>query len=729
MKILYRVGFVIALLAFLTLTACKGNNLQNNPVSSAESHEEYAYTKTVKEVKSAELSDILPFSYTFSDEYLYYCVEKYKADEDELRESYIIKRIPIEYEGEEENVITLDMRPLSFSAKSESDSEVISMIFESDNDYIIKEYNTGSKGETEISSLKKAGKKRPTMILKTDEGFVIGFGDKCSFIDSTGKTISSFSCPGNSFNQLITAGDKVVYATYSKGNKSYIGKFTEGSDKVAVETEIPSTTKNICFSNGTILTTDGKEIAQYNLEEGECSRLIELISYDLSLSDVNCFTGSADKISIFSKNPFRVDSKAKLIQLVRTDQLLSDRETDVDPLGRKIIRLYSSSEEARRIAISDEMILSFNESSNDYKIEIIDPKERGGFEDLEEGDVVPDVLLIYWGNYVEKYATKGYLADLWPLIDEYSNIDRSDIHKSVTESFERNDKLYAIPMFLSAYTIMIKESATDGKEGWTSMEFLDWLDEHKDVYVNFYAGKREILDCCVNGSLESYVDFTTGEVKFEESDFAQILEKIKGINLEHENEFVDTDPFISDAFDSRDKTILFISALSDLNTFARFEIMEDEEIINMGLPSPDRGRKALSQPIASFAVYEKSKCKEGAIEFIEFCLRHGNDTLLEYEIVPKGRAASLYSAQKEGFDALIGTHENYSHGMDYTVTADQAERFSMIFENAIPDTSTKEDIRSIIEEEAQIFFDGSATAEDTVSKIQARVSILVSERK
>ena len=123
MKILYRVGFVIALLALLILTACKGNNLQNNPVSSAESHEEYAYTKTVKEVKSAELNDILPFSYTFSDEYLYYCVEKYKADEDELRESYIIKRIPIEYEGEEENVITLDMRPLSFSAKSESDTE------------------------------------------------------------------------------------------------------------------------------------------------------------------------------------------------------------------------------------------------------------------------------------------------------------------------------------------------------------------------------------------------------------------------------------------------------------------------------------------------------------------------------------------------------------------------------------------------------------------------------
>ena len=64
-----------------------------------------------------------------------------------------------------------------------------------------------------------------------------------------------------------------------------------------------------------------------------------------------------------------------------------------------------------------------------------------------------------------------------------------------------------------------------------------------------------------------------------------------------------------------------------------------------------------------------------------------------------------------------------------SVTEDQADRLSKIFDNVIPDSSIKEDIRSIIEEEAQIYFEDVATVEDTVNKIQARVEILVAERR
>ena len=360
--ILKRAGVAFMLFTLLILAGCKNNTSQGNQVSNVAAGEEYIYTKTVREVEFESHNDILPFSYTFSDDYLYFCQEDYDVDENESEESYIIKRISIE-KYNEETILSLKQRPFCFSVKAEDGCDVICMIYEMDDGYVIKEYNAETKDETEISLNEKVGKKRPTMILKSSDGYVISFDDKVSFFDPEGKTVSSFTCQGSGLNQLTAVDDKVVYATYRNGNKMYIGKIVKGSGKVTDEIEIPSTTKNIFCDSGLIFATDGKEILAYNFEAGECFRVMGLVSYDLSLSDVNCFAGTKDEIRIFSKNPFMEDSKAKIIQLTKTDQLIADREKDVDPLGRKIIRLYSSSEEARKIAIPDELLLKFNESN------------------------------------------------------------------------------------------------------------------------------------------------------------------------------------------------------------------------------------------------------------------------------------------------------------------------------------------------------------------------------
>ncbi|MCR4677643.1 MAG: hypothetical protein K5679_02680 [Lachnospiraceae bacterium] len=713
-------------LSFVVTSCDKDNSLKGKEKGIAIA-DEYVYTKIIVETDKSLIANAAPFSFKLSEKYLYFYEVKHDDDADGHQDEIVVKRIPIESGNSCEEVFFTDSEILDYSVRTINGRDVISTVSESADGYVIKRYDSSEKTESKVTFKNAKNYKRPDKIEIYEDKYVLVCDTKGVYVDENGKVTSTFNCPSDRFLKLTVSDEGVTYAVYRIGREVFLGKFVEGSEKVISEVNLPFSVDGLCIFEGNPLITDGKELYSCYLESGECTRIANLLNYDILLGDIGYSLATGDNIYLLNTSLVYKDFSPKIVKMSKTDRIINAADKDTDVFGKKIIRLYSSSEELRQISISDEMIVDFNLSSEKYRVEVVKPKERGTLKDIEEDGIIPDVLLIYWCNDIEKYANNGYLSNLWPLIEEYSTIEKEDIHKSVIQNFEYGDKLYAFPMFLSAYTIMLKKSDAEGKSGWTTMEFLDWLNRHKDIYVNFFAGKQEILDCCVDGSLDSYVDFKTGKVSFDNSDFGEVLEKIKNLELTHADKFVVTNPFIEDASQYDGDSVLFISLLSDLNAYAQYEIMMGEEAVNMGLPSSDRGMKAISRPYSNLAVYEKSECKEGAIEFIEFCLRHGNDKYSDYETVSKGRVASLYSEQENGFDDLIGTYKDYAPGLDYTVTKEQAERLKAIFENVVPDSKEREEIRGLIAEEAQAYFEGAVSLEDTVRKIQSRVSIMVLE--
>ena len=390
-------------------------------------------------------------------------------------------------------------------------------------------------------------------------------------------------------------------------------------------------------------------------------------------------------------------------------------------------------------------IVDFNMTNQTYRIHVIDYSEFNTEDDWNAGLTrltteiiagrVPDILSVSNLPF-NQYVARGVLADLYPMIDADPDFSRSDFMETVFRAAEMDGSLYRIfPSFLVS-TIIGHPSVVGEGMGWTAEEFLAVLDANPqaDMPMGSWLTSENFIQQAVWFSIDEFVDWATGEVRFDTGAFAQLLEFSSRFPESYEDDFgfgrmvVTSDIGMEDDPIAQGRQIMeqaWVYSIQDL----RWQRMNfGGEFVFKGFPTANRDGNAF-QINSSLAITSNSNNKEGAWEFIRTMLT--KDWQLDSVWGFPTNKAAFYTLVEEAMTEPEYPDIWYIGGEEVVmgaVTQEQVDQVIELIESVNNIASWDTALMNIIMEGAQDFFSGRSTAQEAARVVQNRANTYVSER-
>lgn len=401
-------------------------------------------------------------------------------------------------------------------------------------------------------------------------------------------------------------------------------------------------------------------------------------------------------------------------------------------------------------------VISFNKINKEYRIMVRDYSEfdtpddwMAGMKQLNNdvlsGDI-PDILVLTSDMPVASFINKGVLADLNEFIDADPEFNREDYLSNIMDLFSVDGKLYQlVPNFgIGTYVAKTKWVGNRDTMSFKEMqEIVAKMPEGASAFENV-ASRESVLSMALSNCSDLYMDVQSGKCNFDSPEFKEMLEYIKTLpdsgefegNTEWEelwNEY--------DAQWRKDKALLYNAPLSDVWEFHRMMVSAfgEEEYTIIGFPcAPLKGSTV--NPYNTFAISEKSSCKEGAWSFVRYYLTDDYQKSIEWgfplkesvlrEKAMKATERPFYTnddGEKVEFDDTIYV-DNQEIVLQPMTEAEVEEVITFI--KSVDRTWTyDQEIINIINEETAAFFAGQKSVDEVAQVIQSRVQVYVDENR
>lgn len=377
-----------------------------------------------------------------------------------------------------------------------------------------------------------------------------------------------------------------------------------------------------------------------------------------------------------------------------------------------------------------EMLVNlYNRQSKEYRIELIpygDGQEDvteslNAFEsELLRGDG-PDIIEV-GGIYVRSLADKGTFCDLSDYYATSQRVAGESILDEVWKGMQpMGKKVLVIPSF-TLYAQACEEPIA--AEEWTPQKLIQLAEQQEELWYFGTPGTSLLQYCTMArfGEYERYVDYEEKTSHFDCPEFRWILENCAeaGKEAHHPEALVlnsnESPAFLYDYYIYNMAQYLWMC--QNLKTMGCYWV---------GYPGWD-GAFYQMTPTNMFAMNRKSQNKEGAWDFLEYILSEDCQDQIDW----------AFPVRKESFDRYLKTsypsrEDNQKmaaeFGISFTSYAPTEEDFEnlryMVTHSRIRITSSP--ITDIIYEEAGMYFTGDATLEETVRKIDNRVTLYLNE--
>lgn len=358
----------------------------------------------------------------------------------------------------------------------------------------------------------------------------------------------------------------------------------------------------------------------------------------------------------------------------------------------------------------------------------------------------PDLVCMMGQERYENYAGKGALLDVTDLVP------REDYLERTLEDFMVDGKIYGMPMCFSVQTLWCASEDLKGKTSWNVSEFLDFMEEHPNAYMEPTwtpeTGKEILLRFALKRGIYEFVDFENGVAFFDSESFRSVLRRINGLRIT-----AVTESKLQRSM--RGETILWCDNLSDMSSlpYIAAKAGAGREFTLIGFPDGKHGSGGVFGYSPALGVNAKTKEPEAAREFFGDWLRSGS-AWSKYtfpitrqgfeEVIRRGKEA-VYQKDAEGNLLLDedgnpveeGAYWSYSDEYSdekvsvivYAMTDEQEEMLREAVDGSIGRSKGEQTILSIVNEEAQVYFAGQIGLDATVDKIQKRVQLFLEERK
>lgn len=395
----------------------------------------------------------------------------------------------------------------------------------------------------------------------------------------------------------------------------------------------------------------------------------------------------------------------------------------------------------------------FNETHEDFAIEI----KEYGYSVLTGEDTLDAVRreiatgkgpdIINFGTEFTGNALEGnYTENLLPYLEKDERLRIEDFFGNILETFYYEGEMRAIPVGFSLDTFAGLKKYLGEKGSWTIQEMMQcYLDRGEGVVLQPYETKRSVFGEILAGSQEHYIDWEEGECFFDSQEFQDVLAFTNLFPGEAEQR----DEFSRLSFFQEGKALLKGIRLTNVYDIATMGVIfGGEEVTYIGYPVEGDCGTAVMPANIMLAISANSRYKEEAWDFIAQFLseeyqvnRKGQDGLW-----PMGFPIRKSALEKQIREAMEITYARNKEGemipevksqvlfageapMDiYSITQKEADELWELVVSANLSGAFDWRLHDILLEEAQGYFDGIYSLEETAERMQRRATVYVSEK-
>lgn len=363
----------------------------------------------------------------------------------------------------------------------------------------------------------------------------------------------------------------------------------------------------------------------------------------------------------------------------------------------------------------EQRIINFNDTNEDYYIEVNDYSQYNTQEDLSAGETklnteiqsgnIPDLIELS-GLPLQSYINKGLLADLNEFLDKDSEFNKDSIVKGAYNALSSSNGLYQLsPSFTVTSLYGLKSKIGDIKS-WNAKELQEFLLKNKDVEVPFInMPPLQVLHTLTMYSLDEFVNKEDGTTNFDSDEFVTLLNTVKDFSKDSDSEYKEADQELLTG-----KGLLATKYIARVEQFSTAYKNLDGDLNFIGFPTQsESGNFADFQ--FTFGITENSSNKDGAWEFIKSLFNEeAQKDVAEYET----------PVLKSAFDSSLAESE---------VSNEEKQLFADLINSLDKSSDYDGTLMVMIEEETKDFLEGNRSAEETAKAIQSRASIYISEGK
>lgn len=495
------------------------------------------------------------------------------------------------------------------------------------------------------------------------------------------------------------------------------------------------------------LVSDGQAVYAYDMEKQACGKLFDWLDSDINGSYASCLGQLEDGRILASINDWENNDNGIALLTKTNASEVPRRETIL------IGAMYSDS-------TLQSAAVKFNKTSDKYRISIKTYVDYSNWTENSWSDALtslnnditsnncPDIIDLN-GLNVQKLAAKGVFEDLNSYLERSSVFSRDDFVDNVLEAYTYDGVLTGIPRTFYLQTVIGSASDLGDRAGWTIDEMIAYADAHPGAQLFDYSQKANILDLCMMFNESAFINWSTGECKFDTPEFKSVLEFVNRFpdEWQYEEGGASTPTRIQNG-----EILLDRAYLSNFNEMQLYLEMFKGEVTCIGYPTTDGGSGTGLMASQVYAITTKSGSKEGAWEFIESFLTPKEDDergrgwwdfpsnkkllqamaekAVEVEYVTDENGELVKDENGDPLPIGGGGGVGYQDGWSYTYRIPTQEEVDIILgliDSARPVSRSNEEILKIITEEAEAFFAGQKSVDEVTNIIQSRINIYVSE--
>ena len=504
-----------------------------------------------------------------------------------------------------------------------------------------------------------------------------------------------------------------------------------------------------------------KGIYGYNEGEEEAEFLLSWANSDIFEHGIGI--ASTEILSIISPEKFVVALADSLIRYKYQLCIMTHISDDeVTPKVHIELAMTSDDEIVRRA------VTNFNRNNEKYRIVIRDyftnsTVDRWGYEvlnlDIGTGDI-PDIIITSQSPNTDNYISKGLFVDLYDYIPSAKNI--MDGVRYVNET---NGKLYKLPICFGVSTLAGKKETVGEKPSMTFDELLELnenLPEDATLVLYYWVPGYSFgyMYSLIKSMIGEFVDFENSTCNFKTDYFIKVLKYLHSLQPRNWDNYYVESGIGSGIVVPRDYLNLFgenkiymqMMQISSPLDLAYLHHAFGENYVIKGYPTKE-GNGSRINSLLSFGITEKSKVKEGAVQFIEYLLSDEIQSnmvsiISEFPVIRENLEKTFENGPKYFFVSKEFGHINmnrkeigfirdlssYSEPFLNRITAYELDenyyqKFLECLDNTTVINRNIDVIYNIIYEELDVYFNDVITPEQCAGYIQNRVSLYLNEQK
>lgn len=521
----------------------------------------------------------------------------------------------------------------------------------------------------------------------------------------------------------------------------------------------------------------------YKFDTGTKDKVIDWIECDINSNNINSYSILPDGRVIAFENSYDDGMEKNTMQLIVMTRVDAASVVNKTVLTFACMYLDWNMRDA---------IVKFNRASNTHRIVVRDYSEYNTDDDYNAGiqklntemlsGKLPDMIDINtYSMPVEQYAAKGFLTDLYELIDADADLSREDFVQPVLKALESADgKLYQLPSTFAVSTAIALDKVAGDYDTWNLAAVKDAMTKLQDGASVFdvYRTKSDILQTCISRNIDAFVDWENGSAHFDSDEFKALLE--------FANQFPETYDWENATDEENDSAQNRMNSGKQLMTDMYVSSFEDMlyqltgyngGVKFVGYPSEDGTSNHTFQIDGSIAISSTCADKTAAWNFMKQFLTEDyqsgsnvwnfpinqkafdqkmKDAMTEeYQTDENGNVVkdengnpiripkmTYYTTDAGGGVAFAATTETAAStvviggsGVNedgsisiYAMTQEQADQILDLINATTAVYGYDESILNIISDEAAAYFAGEKSLDDTANMIQSRVNLYVAEQ-